>query len=146
MTLRGTTCPFCKCLGHPDISETSGWIAANAHSTAFPGTGIPSARSYVGCAPPGTWVRFLSSAVRSRRASGISSPTYGTGSSIAPMRHQTLRLGPMNMRTDSATSLSSLPRRQRLAEVACEQISRPIPFMQFQIPDDRLDGKPFILQ
>ena len=67
-----------------------------------------------------------------------------TGSSIAPMRHQTLRPGPMNVRTDSATSLSSLPRRQRLAEVACEQISRPIPLWQIQIADDRVDGEPLL--
>ena len=67
-----------------------------------------------------------------------------TGLSIAPMRHQTLRPGPMNVRTDSATSLSSLPRRQRLAEVACEQISRPIPLWQIQIADDRVDGEPFL--
>ena len=118
-------------------------IAANDHSTAFLGRASRQARNHTLVVPH----RHVGSIFElgSEEQGSIWNLVADIRNRLkAPMRHQTLRPGPMNVRTDSATSLSSLPRRQRLAEVACEQISRPKPLWQIQIADDRVDGEPFL--
>jgi hypothetical protein len=43
-------------------------------------------------------------------------------------------------------SLSPLPRSRRLAEVACQQIRRPVTLNQFQVADDCFDAELVILR
>jgi hypothetical protein len=43
-----------------------------------------------------------------------------------------------------ARRCSPFPRGQRLAKITCQQVGRPIAFLEFQVADDRLDGEPFL--